>query len=155
MLQPNSPTHQQTHLLRISVALTVRGFSRVAPPKDYVICEVLSETAAECIDRAPTRGRSLPEPDTQDNDLEVTDVSIEGGWTTVTFLKPKAPLDDQDYDLGKVCATDSPVGCHEENGELTLQHTVSPLCSCASDWYPSCTSIHAMFVKSNVLGLNN
>lgn len=79
---------------------------------------MLSETAAECIDRAPSGGRALPEPDTQDPDLEVTDVSIEGGWTTVTFLKPKAPLDDQDYDLGKVGASFVAIGCLARYGEL-------------------------------------
>lgn len=75
------------------------------PLKDFVICEVLSETDAECIDRAPTGRRALPKPDTKDPDLKVTGVTVEGGWTTVTFLKLKAPLDEQDYDLGKVGAT--------------------------------------------------
>lgn len=59
---------------------------------------------AECIDRAPTRGRSLPEPDSVDPILEVTGVTIDGGWTTVTFIKAKAALDAQDYDLRRVGA---------------------------------------------------
>lgn len=59
---------------------------------------------AECIDRQPTGGRSLPEPDTTggDADLGFESVTVEGGWTTVTFLKPTAAVGDQDYDLAAV-----------------------------------------------------
>ncbi|CAN0184392.1 unnamed protein product, partial [Scytosiphon promiscuus] len=67
--------------------------------QDYVICEVISSEEAECIDRQPTGGRTLPEPDDEDSDLGFESVEIDGDWTTVTFLKPTAPLDDQDYDL--------------------------------------------------------
>lgn len=58
---------------------------------------------AECIDRQPTGGRSLPEPDTTgDSDLGFESVTVEGGWTTVTFIKPTVADGDQDYDLAAV-----------------------------------------------------
>lgn len=58
---------------------------------------------AECIDRQPTAGRSVPEPDAgDDTDLRFESVTVEGGWTTVTFLKPTVVVDDQDYDLATV-----------------------------------------------------
>ncbi|CAN0459914.1 unnamed protein product, partial [Ectocarpus sp. 8 AP-2014] len=69
------------------------------PPKDFVICEVFSTGGAECIDRAPTGGRSEPQPDSFGSDLEVSEVTTEGGWTTVTFLRAQALLDAQDYDI--------------------------------------------------------
>ncbi|CAN0025074.1 unnamed protein product, partial [Ectocarpus sp. 6 AP-2014] len=69
---------------------------------DYVICEVLSSTEAECIDRQATGGRSLPDPDDEDDPyLEVLSVEVEGDWTTVQFLRSFATLDDQDYDLSQ------------------------------------------------------
>lgn len=68
-----------------------------------MICEVISSDEAECIDRQPTGGRSLPEPDDEESDLGFLSVEIEDDWTTVTFLKPTSPLDyDQDYDLATV-----------------------------------------------------
>lgn len=70
--------------------------------KDFVICELLSTNEAECIDRQPTGGRFLPPADDEDSVLEVIDVEVVGEWTTVTFLKPTVPLDDQDYDLAQV-----------------------------------------------------
>lgn len=74
------------------------------PLQDYVICEVTSATEAVCTDRAPTGGRELPELDDVEPDLDVTEVTIDdAGWTTVTFVKAQAPLDEQDYDLGQVC----------------------------------------------------
>ena len=71
-------------------------------PKDYVICEILSAEDAECTDRSPTSARAAPPLDTVDPDLEVTAVSIEADWTTVTFLRAAGATDDQDYDLGEV-----------------------------------------------------
>lgn len=65
--------------------------------KDLVICEVKSSDEAECIDRQPSGARSEPRPDTTGNsDLGFESVTVESGWTTVTFLKPTVPLDDQD-----------------------------------------------------------
>lgn len=69
-----------------------------------MICEVKSREEAECIDRKPTGERSLPAPDDEDSDLGFESVEIDGDWTTVTFLKPTAPLDGQDYDLSSVGA---------------------------------------------------
>ena len=65
-----------------------------------MICEIKSGDEAECIDRQPTGERSLPEPDTEgDPELGFESMTIERGWTTVTFLKPTVPEGDQDYDL--------------------------------------------------------
>ncbi|CAM9534507.1 unnamed protein product [Ascophyllum nodosum] len=69
--------------------------------QDYVICEVFSADEAECIDRSYVTTRTVPPPDVVDPDLDVTSVAIEGEWTAVTFLRPKYPLDDQDYDLNQ------------------------------------------------------
>lgn len=80
-------------------------FRCVCAEKDFVICEVKSVDEAECLDRQPTGGRSLPEPDTTgDTDLGFESVTVEGGWTTVTFLKPTVAVGDQDYDLASVRA---------------------------------------------------
>ncbi len=70
--------------------------------KDYVICEVLSATEAQCTDRAPVSTRNAPPLDAVDPDLEVTAVTINADWTTVTFLRAAGATDDQDYDLGEV-----------------------------------------------------
>ena len=67
-----------------------------------MICEVFSADEAECIDRSYVTTRTVPPPDVVDPDLDVTSVAIEGEWTAVTFLRPKYPLDDQDYDLNQV-----------------------------------------------------
>ena len=73
--------------------------------KDFVICEIKSSDEAECIDRQPTGGRSLPEPDTEgEADLGFESVTVEAGWTTVAFLKPTVTAGDQDYDLASVSA---------------------------------------------------
>eukprot|EP00752_Nemacystus_decipiens_P002581 g2416.t2 len=96
----------------ISISLSAKGIGdagmlgfglgglTMSDAKDYVICEVISGDEAECIDRQPTGERSLPEPDTEgDPELGFESVTVEGGWTTVTFLKPTVPVGDQDYDL--------------------------------------------------------
>lgn len=74
-------------------------------PKDFVICEVFSTDDAECIDRAPSGGRSEPQPDSLGSDVDVTEVTTEGGWTTVTFLRAQASLDAQDYNIFGVGTT--------------------------------------------------
>ena len=70
--------------------------------KDYVICELFSAEDASCTDRSGISTRDVPPLDTVDPDLEVTAVSIDGEWTTVTFLRAAGATDDQDYDLGEV-----------------------------------------------------
>lgn len=68
-----------------------------------MICEVRSGDEAECIDRQPSGARSVPQPDTTGVvDLGFESVTVEAGWTTVTFLKSTVPLDEQDYDLATV-----------------------------------------------------
>lgn len=69
------------------------------PRKDFIICEVFPTGGAECIDRAPTEGRTGPQRDNLPPILEVLDVTMEGGWTTVTFLRERETLDSQDYDI--------------------------------------------------------
>jgi len=71
--------------------------------QDYVVCEVLSSQEAQCTDRAPTSVRAEPPLDTSNPELDVTAVTIEGEWTTVTFLRAAGASDDQDYDLAEVC----------------------------------------------------
>lgn len=68
-----------------------------------MICEVISSSEAECIDRQSVSSRAEPAPDDVEPFLEVVDVTIDDEWTAVTFLRLKGALDDQDYDLGKVC----------------------------------------------------
>lgn len=70
--------------------------------QDYVICEVFSTDEAECIDRSYVTTRSVPPPDLVDPNLEVIEVSIDGEWTAVRFVRPNDPLDEQDYDLDAV-----------------------------------------------------
>lgn len=41
------------------------------------------------------RSRSVPQPDDVDSELEVTGVSVDGDWTSVTFLRSTLALDDQ------------------------------------------------------------
>ncbi|CAM9145144.1 unnamed protein product [Ectocarpus sp. 8 AP-2014] len=77
------------------------GGLTMSDAQDFVICELISTDEAECIDRQPTGRRSLPPRDDEDAVLEVLSVEVEGEWTTVTFLKPTAALDDQDYDLAQ------------------------------------------------------
>lgn len=64
-----------------------------------MICEVFDTDEASCVDRSPSGGRSEPPADDVDPDLQVTDVIVDGEWTTVTFLRTTSPLDEQDYDL--------------------------------------------------------
>lgn len=63
---------------------------------------MLSATEAECTDRAPVSTRNAPPLDADDPELEVTAVTINADWTTVTFLRAAGATDDQDYDLGEV-----------------------------------------------------
>ena len=80
-------------------------YPRTAFPlgQDFVICEVTSATGGECIDRTSVSRRTVPVPDSVDPDLNVTSVSIEGEWTSITFLRDLTSLDNEDYDLAKVC----------------------------------------------------
>ncbi|CAM9298493.1 unnamed protein product [Ectocarpus sp. 4 AP-2014] len=78
------------------------GGLTMSDAQDFVICELFSTDEAECIDRQPTSGRSLPPRDDEDAVLEVLSVEVEGEWTTVTSLKPTSALDNQDYDLAQV-----------------------------------------------------
>ena len=71
--------------------------------KDFVICEVTSATEGECIDRSPVSTRSVPSPDLVGPAPNVTGVSIEDDWTTITFMRDLTSLDDEDYDLAEVC----------------------------------------------------
>ncbi|CAB1101232.1 unnamed protein product [Ectocarpus sp. CCAP 1310/34] len=75
------------------------GGESMTDAQDFVICEVFSGGDAECIDRAPTGGRSEPQPDSLGSELEGTTVISEGRWTTVTFFRERATLDAEDYDL--------------------------------------------------------
>ena len=64
---------------------------------------MLSEDEGRCIDRQPTTGRSIPEADTENPELNVTSVNIDGEWTTIKFQRELGTLDaDQDYDLSGV-----------------------------------------------------
>lgn len=61
-----------------------------------------SATEGECIDRSSVSTRSVPSPDLDYPALNVTKVSIEDDWTTITFLRDLTSLDDEDYDLAQV-----------------------------------------------------
>eukprot|EP00904_Undaria_pinnatifida_P011031 jgi/Undpi1/7058/HiC_scaffold_21.g09532.m1 len=77
------------------------GGTTMTDAQDFVICEVMSaaEKAAECIDRSTTPTHTEPPPDEISPYLTVTEVYIGEGWTTVTFERDFASLDDEDYDL--------------------------------------------------------
>ncbi|CAM9611990.1 unnamed protein product, partial [Ascophyllum nodosum] len=77
------------------------GGNTMYTAQDYAICEVLSEDEAECIDRSSVSSRSVPPPDNVDPSLTVTGVTVGEEWTTVTFVRPRSALDDQDYDVGQ------------------------------------------------------
>lgn len=70
--------------------------------QDFVICEVTSATGGECIDRKSVSTRTVPVPDSIDPDLNVTSVSIDDEWTSITFLRDLTSLDSEDYDIAKV-----------------------------------------------------
>ena len=70
--------------------------------KDFVICELFSAEDASCTDRSGISTRDVPPLDKVDPDLEVIAISIDGEWTTVTFLRAASATDDDDYDLGEV-----------------------------------------------------
>ena len=61
-----------------------------------------AEKAAECIDRSTTPTHTEPPPDEISPYLTVTEVYIGEDWTTVTFERDFASLDDEDYDLKRV-----------------------------------------------------
>ncbi|CBJ27734.1 peroxidase [Ectocarpus siliculosus] len=95
----------------ISISLSVLGIGdsgmmgigfgglSMTDAQDFIICEVFSTGGAECIDRSPTGGRSEPQPDTLQSGLQVTNVTTDKTWTTVTFSRERATLDAEDYDL--------------------------------------------------------
>ncbi|CAN0421524.1 unnamed protein product [Ectocarpus sp. 12 AP-2014] len=69
--------------------------------EDYIICEITDESTASCTDRAYTTEREAPPLDSAgETSLNFTDLSIEDGWTSVTFLRDRGAFDEQDYDLG-------------------------------------------------------
>eukprot|EP00904_Undaria_pinnatifida_P011027 jgi/Undpi1/7054/HiC_scaffold_21.g09528.m1 len=100
---------------KLSISLRARGIGEtgmlaigwggltMTDAQDFVICEVLSAAAgeAECIDRSTTPTHTEPPPDELNPYLTVTNVDIAQDWTTVTFERDLASLDDEDYDLGK------------------------------------------------------
>lgn len=68
-----------------------------------MICEVLDDSTGVCTDHGPTSEREEPPLDSAGStDLNVTLVSVEGGWTSVTFKRNRGAKDDEDYDLGAV-----------------------------------------------------
>lgn len=65
-------------------------------------------TSAECTDRAFTTSREVPPLDADGPlNLNVTAVSVDADWSSVTFLRDRAPFDGEDYDLGAVRAVNS------------------------------------------------
>ncbi|CAM9704645.1 unnamed protein product, partial [Ectocarpus fasciculatus] len=101
------------------------GGLTMSDAQDFVICELISTDEAECIDRQPTGGRSLPPRDDEDAVLEVLSVEVEGEWTTVTFLKPTSALDDQDYDLAQDIEDEGDTEVIYSFGESLGQHPTS------------------------------
>ena len=63
---------------------------------------MISATEGECTDSSQLTAREVPTPDLVDPELNVTRVSIEDDWTTITFLRDLSSLDDEDYDLNEV-----------------------------------------------------
>ncbi|CAM9152625.1 unnamed protein product [Ectocarpus sp. 12 AP-2014] len=101
------------------------GGLTMSDAQDFVICELFSTDEAECIDRQPTSGRSLPPRDDEDAVLKGVIVEMNGEWTTVTFLKPTAALDDQDYDLAQDIEDEKKTKVIYSFGESLGQHPTS------------------------------
>eukprot|EP00752_Nemacystus_decipiens_P001683 g1633.t1 len=77
------------------------GGLTMAIAEDFVICEIIDATTAECTDRAYTISREVPPLDANgETFLNVTALSVDADWTSVTFLRDRAPFDGEDYDLG-------------------------------------------------------
>ncbi|CAM9989598.1 unnamed protein product, partial [Ascophyllum nodosum] len=76
------------------------GGDEMAAADDFIICEVLNSTSADCTDRQSVASHTTPGEDTENPSLTVTSVTVDGDWTSVTFYRYSDELDDdEDYDI--------------------------------------------------------
>ncbi|CAM9319898.1 unnamed protein product [Pylaiella littoralis] len=77
------------------------GGLTMATAQDFVICQVFSDGEGQCTDRGATTKREVPPLDADGTsvDANVT-VSVDSDRTSVTFIRDRGALDDNDYDLG-------------------------------------------------------